>query len=97
MPLQFNQRRSEDVPSSSSAGKVNPALGMLIYEMKQLQPGMVLEIETEGGKSVRSTKTLVTKAAKVLDAEWRHWSDGDKVFAQPADPSKRRGRSRKTT
>ena len=91
MALQFTQRKAEDVPSASGAGKVNPELGILIYEMKQLEPGMVLEIETGGDRGVRSTKTLISKAAKVLDMRWRHWDDGNKVFAQPAEPTKRRG------
>ena len=79
MPLQLSQRRVEDAPSPSAAGKVNPDLGTLIYEMKLLAPGMVLEIETEGGKSVRSTKVLISKAAKVLGttlASLERWNNG---------------------
>lgn len=92
MPLQITQRKIEDVPS---AGKVNPDLAGLKDEMKKLGSGMVLEIETVGGKGIRSTKMLVSKAAKELGAQWQHWSDGPKVFAKPAEPTKRGGRAKK--
>jgi len=92
MPLQITPRKAEDVPSASSTGKVNHDLIELKDEMKKLGSGMVLEIETVGDKGVRSTKMLISKAAKELGAQWQHWHAGTKVFARPSEPSKRRGR-----
>jgi hypothetical protein len=96
MPLQMTPRKAEDVPSATAAGKVNPDLAPLKDEMKKLASGMVLEIETGSAKAVRGTKLLVSKAAKELGAQWQHWHAGSKVFAKPAEASKRRGRQRKT-
>jgi hypothetical protein len=91
MPLQITPRKAEDVPSATGAGKVNPDLAPLKDEMKKLASGMVLEIEAGSAKAVRSTKLLVSKAAKELGAQWQHWHVGTKVFARPTGP-KRRGR-----
>ena len=67
---------------------VLPGSQDLIYlknEMSKLGGDMVLEIETGNEKAVRSTKVLITKAAKELDTRWRHWHVGSKVFARPID------------
>lgn len=96
MPLKITQRKPEDVPSASATGKVNYDLIALKDEMRKLGSGMVLEIETGGEKAIRSTKMLVSKAAKELGVQWQHWHMGTKVFAKPADAIKRRGRARKT-
>lgn len=92
MPLQITPRKAEDVPSATGAGKVNPDLAPLKDEMKNLASGMVLEIETGSAEAVRGTKMLISKAAKELGTQWQHWHAGTKVFAKPAEASKRRGR-----
>lgn len=92
MPLQITQRKTEDVPSASSTGKVNLDLIAIKDEMKKLGSGMVLEIETGSSGAVRGTKMLITKAGNELGQKWQHWHAGTKVFAKPAEAIKRRGR-----
>ena len=96
MPLEFTQRTDDEVPTAQGPGRPNEDLNLLKREMSQVSAGMVLEIETGSEKAVRGTKMLVTKAAKELGSEWRHWSQGTKVFAKPAAPRTRRGRPRKS-
>ena len=96
MALQITQRPEEEVPGAQSAGRANEDLDALKREMSKVTSGVVLEIETGSEKTVRGTKMLVTKAAKELGSEWRHWSQGTKVFAKPAGPTRRRGRPKKT-
>jgi len=97
MPLQITHKRDDEVPKPGRTGKVNEDLAALIGEMRKLAAGMVLEIETGSQKSVRGTKTLVTRAAKQLGARWRHWHVGTKVFAKPVEEvRRRRGRKPKS-
>ena len=95
MPLRITQKREDEVPTPSSTGKVNQDLADLKEEMRKLDAGMVLEIEAGSDKAVRGTKMLVSKGAKQLGANWRHWSVGTKVFTRPAEMIRRR-RTRKT-
>ena len=95
MPLRISHKREEEVPTPNSTGKVNQDLMELKEEMRKLGSGMVLEIEAGSEKAVRGTKLLVSKGAKQLGANWRHWSVGTKVFAKPAEMIRRR-RTRKT-
>jgi len=97
MPLTITTRNEADVPTPNSQGRVNEDLQSLKSEMAKLSAGMILEIETGSAKAVRSTKMLVSRAAKELGAQWQHWSDGTKVFARPANAKTgRRGRAAKT-
>ena len=96
MPLQITQRREDDVPPEAGSGKQNADLNLLKREMSSVGSGMVLEVETGDQKALRGTKMLITKAAKELGSEWRHWSQGTKVFAKPAASTRRRGRPRKS-
>ncbi len=95
MPLKITHKPEQEVPTPGRAGKVNEELLALKEEMKKLASGMVLEIETGSEKAVRGAKVLVTKAAKELGAQWRHWSVGSKVFARPAEAVRKRGRRKK--
>ena len=97
MPLKITHRNEDDVPRSSAAGRVQEDLEALKTEMRKLNTGMVLQIETDGSKAVRSAKMLVSRAAKQLDTRWQHWNVGTTVFAKPAETVRRRaGRPRKT-
>ena len=69
MTLKFAQRAPEDVPSATSTGRVNQDLIAVKNEMAKLGSGMVLAIETDSISTVRSTKMLVTKAAKELGSQ----------------------------
>ncbi len=95
MPLKITQRWAVDVPSPGSSGKVNSDLEALKSEMKRISAGMVLEIQPDG-KSLRAAKGLVTRASRELGARWRHWSAGGKVYAEPMQEARRRGRPKKT-
>ena len=96
MPLKFSHRKPDEVPSPNASGKINEELIAIKNEMAKLASGMVLEIETEGERAVRSTKTLVTRAAGQLGTRWRHWNVGSKVFARPVEEVRRRvGRPKK--
>ena len=90
MPLKFNHRKADEVPTPSASGKINEDLIALKNEMAKLAAGMVLEIETGNEKAVRGTKMLVTKAANQLGTKWRHWNVGTTVFAKPAEAVRRR-------
>src|SRR5438045_2226959 len=98
MPLKFTQKRESDVPSPAQNGRINPELELMKVELSRLKPGMVLEIDAGRDRTVRSTKVLVTKAAKQLGQPMMHWSDGNKVFAKAAEPALRRrvGRPRRS-
>ena len=96
MPLKISQRKAGDVPTPSASGKVNQDLIALKNEMSKLASGMVIEIEAGSEKAIRGTKMLVTKAAKQLGAQWRHWSIGSTVFARPMEAVRRRGRKPKS-
>ena len=96
MPLQISHKKEAEVPRPGRTGKVNEELLALKAEMAKLAQGMVLEIETGSEKAVRSAKVMVTRAAKELGAQWRHWSVGSKVFAKPAEAVRRRGRRKKS-
>ena len=95
MALKFSHRKEEEVPSAVKA-RQNPDYLMLKTEMSRLESGMVLEIETGNEQANRGTKMLVTRAARELGTDWRHWSAGSKVFAKPAEAGKRRGRPKKS-
>ena len=96
MALKFAHRKQEDIPTPTSAGKVNEDLAGLKAEMQKLASGMVLEIEAGSEKAVRSTKMLVTRAGNQLGNKWHHWSVGSKVFAMPREMVARRGLPKKT-
>ena len=85
MPLKFSHKRMDEVPTPNASGRINQDLVSIKNEMAKLAGDMVLEIETGSKKAVRSTKVLITKAAKELDTRWRHWHVGSKVFARPID------------
>ena len=96
MPLKITHRNEADVPRSSTAGRVQEDLESLKAEMRKLGAGMVLQIETDGPKAVRSVKMLVSRAAKQLDSRWQHWNVSTTVYAKPAEAVRRRaGRPRK--
>jgi len=92
VPLKFTQKRIDEVPTPSASGRVNQDLVSIKNEMSKLAGDMVLEIETGSEKAVRSNKVMITKAGKELDARWRHWHVGSKVFARPIDGLKSRAR-----
>jgi TusA-related sulfurtransferase len=92
MSLTFRHRKAEEAPSSTAAGKTNEDLIALKGEMAKLPAGMVLEIATDGARNVRSTKMLISKAAKELGIQWSHWNVGETVFTKPAVATRRRGR-----
>jgi hypothetical protein len=96
MALKMVQRNEDEVPSPNAAGKVDPDFIALKAEMSRLPAGMVLEIVADNERAVRSTKMLVSKAAKQLGSPWRHWNVGPTVFAKPADAPRRRGRRPKS-
>ncbi len=92
MPLKITHRNESEVPGASSNSPVSQELEALKGEMQKLATGMVLEIESDSDKAVRSTKMLITKAARQLGTEWRHWSSENRVYAKPVEGSSRRGR-----
>ena len=95
MPLKISQRNENDVPTPSTAGKINEDVEHLKTAMRNLAPGMVLEIEVDSGKAVRGTKLSVSKAAKQIGSPWTHWHVGTMVFARPTESVKRRTRRSK--
>ncbi len=93
MPLKFTHREEADVPSPNAQGVVNENLLTVKTEMGKLAAGMVLEIEAGSAAAVRSTKMLVSRAAKQMGSEWQHWHNGTTVYAKPrASTKRRRGR-----
>ncbi len=92
MALKINVRKESEVPQPASAGRVNEDLEALKAKMGTLPEGMVLEVEVDKGRSVRSAKVLITRAAKEAGSNWKHWHLGNKVFAQPAARRRRRKR-----
>jgi hypothetical protein len=94
MPLKITHRKEEEVPRPTAAGRINENLEAIKTEMLKLGQGMVLEIDTGSEKAIRGTKALITRASKEIGAKWRHWSQGTKVFARPAEIAPRRRRRR---
>jgi hypothetical protein len=94
MPLKITQRKEAEVPRPTAAGRINESLEAIKAEMLKIGQGMVLEIETGSERAVRGTKALITRASKDIGAKWRHWSQGTKVFARPAEGAARRRRRR---
>jgi hypothetical protein len=92
MPLKITQRRAEEVPQPSKSGKVNEELQNIKAEMSKLREGMILEIDAGASGSVRSAKSLITRASKELGRPWTHWHQGTKVYAKPLPVQRRRGR-----
>ena len=92
MALKINVRKQADVPQPTSSGRVNEEVEALKAKMRDLGPGMVLEVETDRTSSVRATKAKITRAARDLGAAWRHWHAGNRVFAQPKAARRRRRR-----
>ncbi|MGE4057107.1 MAG: hypothetical protein AB7F99_20160 [Vicinamibacterales bacterium] len=90
MTLKITHRNGADVPSPNAQGVVNENLQAVRAEMSKLAPGMVLEIEAGSPTAVRSTKMLVSRAAKQLNTEWQHWNNGTTVYAKPRAGTKRR-------
>ena len=76
MPLKFSQKRMDEVPTPNASGRINQDLVSIKNEMAKLAGDMVLEIETGSEKAVRSTKVLITKAAKELDTRIGPWRFG---------------------
>ena len=96
MPLKISQRKEEEAPRPTAAGKINQDFQAIKAEMLRLGKGMVLEIETGSEKAIRGTKVLITRASRELGSRWRHWSEGTKVFAKPVERAlRRRGRAKK--
>lgn len=97
MPLKIAQRKLEEIPVPTRAGKVNPELEQLKEQMRTLTPGSALEVDLEGEKDARRVKALITRAARELGARWRHWSLGSKVYAVPesGERPRRRGKGRR--
>jgi hypothetical protein len=95
MPLKITHRKEEEVPRPTAAGRINENLEAIKTEMLKLGQGMVLEIDTGSEKAIRGTKALITRASKEIGAKWRHWSQGTKVFARPAEIAPRRRRRSK--
>jgi len=96
MPLRITQRSESEVPMPTAMGKVNEDVEAIKVEMRRLGSGMVLEIEVGDAKGVRGTKLAISKAAKQIGSSWKHWNAGNRVFAKPAEPVRRRGRRSKT-
>src|SRR4051812_37765467 len=96
MVLKITQRNEADVPMPNAQGRVNEDLQSMKAEMTKLPSGMVLEVETGSGKAIRSTKMLVSKAAKELGTQWEHWHVETKVYAKPRAAA-RRGRKPKVS
>ena len=92
MALKINVRKETEVPRPTSTGKVNEEIEALKGKMAGLPSGMVLEVEVDKSKSVRSAKAMITRAARDLGANWRHWHSGNRVFAQPKAARRRRRR-----
>lgn len=92
MPLRIRQRKESEVPAPGSSGKINPDLQAIRNEMSKLASGMVLEIEAESERAVRSIKMMITRSAGQLGTRWRHWSEGSRVYARPAEAVRRRVR-----
>jgi len=95
MQLKITHRKEEEVPRPTAAGRINENLEAIKTEMLKLGQGMVLEIDTGSEKAIRGTKALITRASKEIGAKWRHWSQGTKVFARPAERAPRRRRRSK--
>ncbi len=92
MPIKITQRKAEDVPQPQRGrGRVSHALDQVMRELTRLAPGMVLVIETEDQRDIRTTKLLITRAANQLGMPVRHWHSGNEVFASPraAAPTRR--------
>ncbi len=58
--------------------------------MLKLRRGMVLEVQTGAGRSVRGIKMLITRAGNQIGRSFRHWHEGTRVFAQPKGVVRRR-------
>jgi hypothetical protein len=96
MPLKITHRKEEEVPRPTAAGRINENVEAIKAEMQKLGQGMVLEIETGSERAIRGTKALITRASKELGTKWRHWSQGTKVFARPAESVTHRRRRRRS-
>ena len=97
MSLKITHRNAADVPAPNAMGRVNEDATALKVEMQKLAPGMVLEIQANDLKAVRSAKRLVTSNAKELGVQWQHWNVGATVYAKPAAERRRRaGRPKKS-
>ena len=94
MPLRIIHRSQDEVPTPSRMGRINLDLEALKAEMRKLAPTMVLEIETEGERTARSVKTLISRAGTDLGNKWQHWSVGTKIYARPKEERRRTRRQR---
>jgi hypothetical protein len=85
MALKIRHRSEQEVQAPRTIGKANQDLDSIRAGMATLPPGMVLAIEMDERRSVRGTKMLVTRAAKELGVEWRHWHVDNTVYARPVE------------
>ncbi len=92
MPLKITHRKEQEVPTPTALGKVNQDLEALKAEMFKLRQGMVLEVQTGAGRSVRGIKMLITRAGNQIGTSFRHWHEGTRVFAKPKGVVRRRRR-----
>jgi hypothetical protein len=95
MALKISHRNEQEVPAPAAGGQANEELFQLKMEMSKLAPDMVLEVDTGNAKAIRGTKGLITRASKQLGKPFVHWHQGTKVYAKPAETTRRRGRPRK--
>ena len=84
MPLKIRHRPVDEVPQPDSGGRVNEDFNQVKSALATLSVGEVLEIEAPNTGSVRSTKSMVTRAGKQLGKSFVHWNTGTKVFVKPA-------------
>ncbi len=99
MALKITHRKAEDVPPPQRGrGQMNKALDQIMRELTKLAPGMVLVIQTEDQRDIRTTKLLITRAANQLGIPVRHWHSGNEVFAGPVTKARsRRPRSERAS
>jgi len=91
MPLKITHRKADEAPPPPAlSGRVNHVLREIMRELTKLAPGMVLVIETGDEKTIRATKTLITRAGNELGMPMRHWHSGTEVYAKPAAIAARR-------
>jgi hypothetical protein len=96
MALRFSHKKADEVPQPPKRGKISEALAAVMRELERVAPDMVLEIETGDEKAIRATKLMITRAGAELGTPVRHWHQGTKVYARPADVITERGRKQRS-
>lgn len=95
MALKIIQRKLGEIPRPTGAGRVNEEMEALKRQMRELPRDSALEVELDSPRDARRVKALITRVARELGAQWKHWSAGNKVFAAPGERPRRRGRPRR--